>query len=60
MTYVLIIMSSIAITGFPTFDDCAKARNEVVRQFGRNLDVGAICAARPAGGDVVSGVRPQR
>jgi hypothetical protein len=53
MTYVLIIMSSFAVSGFATFDDCAKARNEVVRQFGRNLDAGAVCVARPAGGEII-------
>jgi hypothetical protein len=57
MTYVLIIMSSIAITGFPTEGECITARNAVIRQFGRNLDAGAICVQVPAGGEVIAGGR---
>jgi hypothetical protein len=52
-TYVLIIMSSFVITDFSDMKDCMDARDIVVRQFGRNLDAGAICVPRPKGAEVI-------
>jgi hypothetical protein len=53
MTYVLIFMSSFVITGFADMDACMDARNVVVKQFGRNLDAGAICVPRPEKGAII-------
>jgi hypothetical protein len=53
MTYVLIIMSSFVITGFTDIKDCMEARDIVVRQFGRNLDAGAVCVSRPKDGEII-------
>jgi hypothetical protein len=53
MTYVLIIMSSFVITGFPDDGACRAARDAVIKQFGRNLDAGAICVMRPEKGDII-------
>jgi hypothetical protein len=53
MTYVLIFMSSFVITGFNDLPSCMKARAEVTEQFGRNLDAGIICVARPKGAEVI-------
>ena len=53
MTYVLIFMSAFAITGFEDIKSCMDAREAVNRQFGRNLDAGAICVARPKGGEII-------
>jgi hypothetical protein len=52
MTYVLIFMSSFAISGFTDIKDCMDARDIVMRQFGRNLDAGAVCVPVPKDGDV--------
>jgi hypothetical protein len=53
MTYILIIMSSFAITGFEDIKDCMEARDIVVRQFGRNLDAGAVCVPRPKHAEII-------
>jgi len=57
MTYVLIIMSAIAVTGFDTMEACMAAREQANKQFGRNLDAGAICVPVPRGGEVIAGGR---
>jgi hypothetical protein len=53
MTYVLIFMSSFVITGFADLGACMDARAAVVKQFGRNLDAGAICVPRPTKGEII-------
>jgi hypothetical protein len=53
MTYVLIIMSSIAIIGFESEAGCMDARAKVNAQLGRNLDAGAVCVPIPKDGDIV-------
>lgn len=53
MTYVLIFMSSFAIMGFDDVKDCMEAREIVTRQFGRNLDAGAICVPLPKDGKII-------
>jgi hypothetical protein len=53
MTYVLIIMSAFSITGFEDIKSCFEARDIVVKQFGRNLDAGAICVPRPKNSEVI-------
>jgi hypothetical protein len=53
MTYVLIFMSSFVITGFADMGACMDARAIVVKQFGRNLDAGAICVPRPTKGEII-------
>jgi len=52
-SFVLIIMSSFAISGFDDAKSCMDAREIVNRQFGRNLDAGAICVPRPKYGEVI-------
>lgn len=58
-TFVLIIMSSFAVTGFEDIKDCQEARNMVVRQFGRELSAGAICVPVPKDGLVIPSGRPR-
>jgi hypothetical protein len=53
MTYVLIFMSSFVITGFGDLGACMEARDIIVKQFGRNLDAGAICVPRPNKGEII-------
>jgi hypothetical protein len=53
MTYVLIFMSSFVITGFADLGACMEARQMIVKQFGRNLDAGAICIPRPTKGEII-------
>jgi hypothetical protein len=53
MTYVLIIMSAFSITGFEDANSCMVARDIVIKQFGRNLDAGAVCVPRPKNGEVI-------
>jgi hypothetical protein len=53
MTYILIFMSSFTITGFADMNACMEARDIVVKQFGRNLDAGAICVPRPTKGEII-------
>jgi hypothetical protein len=53
MSYILIIMSTFVITGFTDVKDCMEARAIVMRQFGRNLDAGAVCVPRPNKGEII-------
>jgi hypothetical protein len=57
MTFALIIMSSVVITGFGSIRECEVARDVVTRQFGRNLDAGAVCVQVPKDGEVIVGGR---
>jgi hypothetical protein len=46
-------MSSFVITGFTDVKDCMEARDIVVRQFGRNLDAGAVCVLLPKNAEII-------
>jgi hypothetical protein len=46
-------MSSFSITGFDDIKACMEARDVVIKQFGRNLDAGAICVPRPKNAEII-------
>jgi hypothetical protein len=58
-TFALIFMSAFVVTGYDDIKTCMEAREIVTRQFGRNLDAGAVCVPLPKDYQVIGHGTPR-